>query len=258
MRTTPAKTMEIMDTGDRNGWKTLCVSVPWEHVSADYDDILDAYCKGGIAGFRAGRAPRPVVEKRFQREIMDELSHRCGIRLGREALKQTDAEPMGPVEAVDIECAKDTPFRFTVRFYPAPEFTLPEIGPFIAVEDGADPKDMISKRLLKMVSFEVPDELTRNELGSGFLGEIDKQNSEWRAAADRVRLMLILKRIARQEGIEVDDQDVDERIERKAVEFGVSSHALKAEFGKGSGRQRLKDILLAEATLNFLIEKSET
>ena len=250
--------MEIVDTGNRNGWKTLRVTASWEHVSADYNDILEAYCKVSIAGFRTGRAPRPVVEKRFQREIMDELSHRCGIRLGREALKQANAEPMGQVEAIDIDCVKDSPFQFTVRFYPMPELTLPEIGPFAIVDDGTDPKDMISKRLLEMVSFEVPDELTRAELGLRLDEEIDKQGNEWNAAADRVRLMLILKRIAQQKGIEVDDQDVEERIERKAVELGMNSDVLKAEFDKGSMGQRLKDMLLAESTLDLLIEKSGT
>ncbi|OPY76196.1 MAG: trigger factor [Syntrophorhabdus sp. PtaU1.Bin050] len=258
MKTTLSKTMEIVDTGSRNGWKTLHVTAPWEHVSADYNDILETYCKVGIAGFRAGKAPRPVVEKRFQREIMDELSHRCGMRLGREALKQAAAEPVGPVEAVNIECVKDRPFQFTVTFYPIPEFILPEIDSFTFVDDGTDPKDMISKRLLQQVRFEVPDELIRTELGLRLDEEIDKQGSEWNAAADRVRLMLILKRIARQEGIEVDDQDVEERIERKAVELGVDFDALKAEFEKGGMRQRLKDMLLAESVLDFLIEESKT
>lgn len=258
MKPTSSKTMEIVDTGDRNGRKTLRVTVPWEQVSSDYNDLLEAYCRVRIAGFRAGRAPRPVVEKLFQREIMDELSHRCGIRLGREALRQADAEPMGPVEAIDMECVKDRPFQLTVRFYPMPEFALPEIDSFTIVDDGGDPKDMISKRLLERVRFEVLDELIRTELGSDFHEETDKQGPEWNAAADRVRLMLILKRIARQEGIEVDDDDVEERIERKAAEFGVNSHCLKAEFENGSGRQRLKDMLLAESTLNFLIEKSGT
>ncbi|MEN6319880.1 MAG: trigger factor [Syntrophaceae bacterium] len=256
MKTTISKTMEIVDSGDRNGRKTLRVSAHWERLSADYNDILDAYCKVGIAGFRTGKAPRAVIEKRFQREIMDELSRRCGIRLGREALNQADAEPMGPVEAVDIECVKDMPFQFTVRFYPVPEFALPEIGSFTIVDDGTDPKDMISKRLLEQVSIEVPDELIRTELGLRFDEEIDKQDSEWNAASDRVRLMLILKRIARQEGIEVDGKDVEDRIERKAAELGVNSNTLKAELEKGGVRQRLKDMLLAEATLNFLIEKS--
>ncbi len=250
--------MEIVNAGDRNGWKTLRVTAPWEHVSADYNDILEAYCRARIAGFRGGKAPRPVVEKRFQREIMDELSLRCGMRLGREALKQAAAEPVGPVEAVDIECVKDMPFQFTVTFYPMPEFILPEIDSFTFIDDGTDPKDMISKRLLEQVRFEIPDELIRTELGLRLDEEIDKQGSEWNAAADRVRLMLILKRIARQEGIEADDQDVEERIERKAVELSVNSDVLKAEFEKGGMRQRLKDMLLAESVLDFLIEESKT
>ncbi len=258
MKTTPSITMEIVDAGDRNGWKTLRVTAQWEQVSADYNDILEAYCKVRIAGFRAGKAPRPVVEKRFQGEIMDELSCRCGMRLGREALRQADAEPVGPVEAVDIECVKDRPFQFTVRFYPMPEFALPDIESLTIVHEGTDSKDTISKRLLEQVSFEVPDELIRTEFGLRLDEEIDKQDSEWNSAADRVRLMLILKRIARQEGIEVDAQDVEERIERKAVDLGVNSDALKAEFEKGSMRIRLKDMLLAERTLDFLIEKSGT
>lgn len=248
--------MEIVDTGDRNGWKTLSVAAPWEQVSADYNDILEEYRRVRIAGFRAGKAPRSVVEKRFQREITDELLRRCGRRMGREALHQADAEPLGPVEAVDIECVKDRPLRFKVRYYPMPEITLPEIGSFTFPDDGTDPRDMISNRLLEQVRFEVPDELIRAELGPGVNDDVDQQGGEWKAAADRVRLMLILKRIARQEGIEVDEADVERRIAEKAVEFGAHPDTLKAEFEKGGERQRLKDMLLAESTLNFLIEKS--
>ena len=253
---TSSKTMEIVDTGDRNGWKTLSVAAPWEQVSADYNDILEKYRRVRIAGFRAGKAPRSVVEKRFQREIMDELSRRCGSRMGREALKEACADPLGPVQAVDIECVKDRPLRFKVRYYPMPEIELPEFNSLAFADDGTDPRDMISKRLLEKVHFEVPDEMVRAELGSVVIGEIDQQGMEWKAAADRVKLLLILKRIARQKGIEVDEADVERRIAEKAVEFGAHPDALKAEFEKGGGRQRLKDMLLAESTLNFLIEES--
>jgi FKBP-type peptidyl-prolyl cis-trans isomerase (trigger factor) len=256
MRTGPPHGLEIVDIGDRNGWKTLRVTATWEQVSADYDEILEAYCRVGIAGFRAGRAPRPVVEKRFQREIMDEFSRRCVTGMGREALEQAGAEPAGPVEAVDIECAKDGPFQFTVRFYPMPEMIVPEIGSLTVADDRTDPKDMISRMLLEQVRFDIPDELIRTELGAGPHENIDRQGTEWTAAADRVRLMLILKRIARQQGIEVDEGDANKRIEEKAAEFGVNADALKAELGKGSGRQWLKDMLLAESTLDFLVEKS--
>jgi len=254
--TTPSNTMEIVNTGDSNGWKTLRVTTPWEQVSADYNDIVKQYCRLRVPGFRSGKAPRPVVEKRFQREILDTFSRRCGSRMGREALHQAGAEPLGPVEAIDIECVKDRHFRFTVRFYPMPEITLPELDSFTLADDGTEPKDRISKRLLEQVSFQVPDALIRAELGSGVSDVIDRQGVEWKAASDRVRLMLILKRIARKEGVEVDEADVERRIEEKAAELGADPDALKEEFEKGSGQQRLKDMLLAESTLNFLIEKS--
>ncbi len=256
MRMPQAKGMEIVNAVDTNGWKTLRVTVPWEEVSGDYNDILEKYRRVRIPGFRAGKVPRPVVEKRFEREIMDELSRRCGSRMGRDALKEAGAEHLGPVEAVDIECAKDRPLKFTMRFYPMPEFTLPEIDSFTIMDDGTDPRDTISRRLLERVSFEVPDELVRAELGSGLSDDLNRNGVEWKAAADRVRLMLILKRIARREGIEVDESDVERRIKEKAAEFGEDPDSLKAEFEKGGGRQRLKDMLLAESTLNFLIEKS--
>ena len=68
--------------------------------------------------------------------------------------------------------------------------------------------------------------------------------------------MLILKKIAKQEGIEVDETDVDNRIAEKAEEFKTTKKSLQAEFERGSGLQRLRDMLLAESTLEYLMEKS--
>ena len=44
------------------------------------------------------------------------------------------------------------------------------------------------------------------------------------------------------------------RIAEKADEFGASIKELQAEVGQGGGRQRLKDLLLAETTLEYLME----
>ena len=79
----------------------------------------------------------------------------------------------------------------------------------------------------------------------------------WQAAAQRVKLMLILKRIAREEGIEVEEADVDRRIEEKAAEFGTKADILRAELEQGSGRPRLKDLLLAESVLDYLLENTQ-
>jgi FKBP-type peptidyl-prolyl cis-trans isomerase (trigger factor) len=69
--------------------------------------------------------------------------------------------------------------------------------------------------------------------------------------------MLILKQIARQEGIEVDETDVNKRIAEKAKEFETTANALLKELKKGDGLQRLRDMLIAESTLEYLIEKTD-
>jgi len=66
--------------------------------------------------------------------------------------------------------------------------------------------------------------------------------------------MLILKKIAQKEGIEVDEADVNRRIADKAKEFGTAVDALRQELEEGNGIARLRDMLLAESTLDYLLE----
>jgi FKBP-type peptidyl-prolyl cis-trans isomerase (trigger factor) len=246
------KTRQLDEVGGR---KTLQVEAPWSEIEADYCDLVERYSKVRLPGFRPGKAPQSVIEQRFRREIMEDLAHRCAERLGREAVRETGIEALGPVEAETIECVKDNPFRFQVRFYPMPEIVLPDIGSLKKDDDNIDARDWISRRLLDLMHFDLPDELVKDELTIGGVASEDPQSPEWKAAEERVRLMLILKRIARQKGIEVEEADVDNRIVEKAKEFGTSKNGLKEELAKGGGMSRLEDMLLAENTLDFLIEK---
>jgi FKBP-type peptidyl-prolyl cis-trans isomerase (trigger factor) len=66
--------------------------------------------------------------------------------------------------------------------------------------------------------------------------------------------MLILKKIARQEGIEVDESDVETRIKEKASEFGTTVEELRSQLEKGGGRGRLRNMLVAEKTFEYLLE----
>ena len=237
-----------------NGCHRLIIEAAWAELAPDYDDIVAGYTKAGLAGFRPGKVPRSVIEQRFQREIIDELSRRAAQRFGRAAVRDAGVEPLGPVEAEAIECEKQRPLRFQVRFHSLPEIKLPDLGGLQIDAGGADPRDRISLRLLDLVSFEVPGALVRDELVlDGTDGE--PGTAAWQAASDRIRLLLILKRIARQEGIEVDEKDVNRRIAEKAEEFGTSTDALRHELEQGGGTARLRDMLLAEHTMEYLMEK---
>ena len=247
--------MKITPSDSDSGRKVLRVEADWSEIAADYEDIVAAYSNVRVPGFRPGKVPRSVIEGRLQKEIVEEFSQRVAQRLAREILRQANIETIGPVELRDIECKKGKPFQFNVSFWPMPEIELPELGALYKPEDGSDPRDLISKRLLELVSFNVPDEVVEAELGD----EESNGNSgdaAWKAAADRVRLMLILKKIAGREGVEVSEADVEQRIREKASEFGKDAGSLRTELQKG-GIQRLKDMLIAEGTLTYLMELNQ-
>ena len=142
-----------------------------------------------------------------------------------------------------------------MRFFPLPKFKLPDSQSLrVAAENAEDPQGEISRRLLELVDFPVPDDLVRAELALEGLSGCALGSEAWQAAAQRVKLMLILKRIAREEGIEVEEAEVDRRTEEKAAEFGIRTDTLRADLDKDGGRARLKDLLLAESVLEYLME----
>jgi len=249
--------MEWTALEDEDGYRRLQIEAPWDEIAEEYRDLVTRYAATArLPGFRPGKTPRGVVEQRFHREIVADLSARTAQRLGADAALQAGAEALGPLEAFEIECDKGKPFRARVRYLPMPEFRVPEPAELASPDDGADPTDRISRRLLELAPFEPHAGLVRQELERDGLGESAIGSDVWRAAADRVRLMVILRRIARREGIEVDEKDVNTRIAEKAVEFGTTRESLQEELREGGGLQRLREMLLAESTLEYLVEST--
>jgi FKBP-type peptidyl-prolyl cis-trans isomerase (trigger factor) len=246
--------MQWTHMDNENGYCRLRIEAPWSEIADDYRDIVAQYTKVPIPGFRAGKTPQTVIEQRFRKEISADLSARVAQRFGREAVRETGIEAVGPLEAFEIECGTGKPFRAKLRYLPMPQFRLPDLADLKTDDDGTAARDRISRRLLELLPFDVPGELVRQELDLDSLGESDPGSEVWTAAADRIRLMVILKKIARQEGITVDETDVNKRIAEKAEEFGTTKEALQKELEEGGGMARLRDMLLAESTLGYLVE----
>jgi FKBP-type peptidyl-prolyl cis-trans isomerase (trigger factor) len=232
------------------------VEADWSELSDDYAGIVAEYAKIRIPGFRPGKVPRNIIENRFQKEIIEDLSQRAAQRLGREAVREAGIEAFGHVEAEEIECVKGQVFRARLRFHPMPKIDLPDIHSLKFDDTGVDPRDQISLRLLELVSFVVPERLVKEELDRDGIGDTGPESAQWKAASDRIKLMLIFKQIARHEGIEVDETDVNKRIADKAKEFETTANSLRKELKKGDGLQRLRDMLIAESTLEYLMEKN--
>ena len=236
----------------------LNIEADWSELAADYEDIMAEYTKVRVSGFRPGKAPRTVVEKRFQKEITDDLSRRVVQRLGREAVREAGIEVLGSAEVDKIECVKDHIFRAKLRFHPMPNIDLPDLDKLINGDVDTEIRDRISLTLIEQVNFTVPDWLVKDELALDGLESVEPGSAEWEVVRNRIKLMLILKKVAQQKGIEVDETDVNNRIAEKAREFGTKEKKLRAELEKGDGLQRLTDMLLAESTLDYLIERNQS
>lgn len=246
--------VELLDS--EQGSCRIKVEVDWEEIASEYDDIVEAYAKIPMPGFRTGKTPTQLVEKRFRKKIAEDLSLRCAERFGREALRQSETEAAGPLEISDFECAKGSPLRFMVRFLALPDFDLPDLHSIQIPKDCEDALSELSRWLLAHVSMDLPGELVRSELAIDGDNGVKPGTDPWAAAADRVKLLLILKKIANQEGLEVDEADVETRIREKASEFGTPAEELRALLEKRGGKERLRDMLIAENTLGYLLQMS--
>ena len=239
---------------NNDSFHCLKIDADWSELADDYNDILEGYRKAQLPGFRPGKVPKRVIEKRFKKEISEQLTQQVAQRLGREAVREAGIKVLGQAEVEEIECQKGSHFSARIRFHPITEIILPDLNTLINGDSDDDPRDLISLNLLAHLPFDIPDEVVQDELAHDGISNSKPGNAEWQAAKDSIRLMLILKEIAGQEGIEVEPRDVDNRITEKAEEFGSSEAALRAELSQGDGMQRLKDILLAEVTLEYLLE----
>lgn len=109
-----------------NCMASLRVQVPAEKQTAARNAILANYTRNAaIPGFRKGKVPRSVIEKRFKEEIEKEVTDQVVNESLREAIKQ---ENLNVLNVADFQPGDtvDGQFNYTVRVFLAPEFELPE------------------------------------------------------------------------------------------------------------------------------------
>lgn len=105
---------------------TINIEIPADKVTAERQSILKAYLnQAKIPGFRPGKAPLAMIEKRYNSEITEELTTRlirqgCDTAIDQEKLNainvQIDGEP---------SFNEAGSFSFTSSVALAPEFVLP-------------------------------------------------------------------------------------------------------------------------------------
>ncbi|GIW40143.1 MAG: trigger factor [Candidatus Binatia bacterium] len=104
--------------------KRLEVELPEDRVTEELERAFERLARRiELPGFRRGRVPRSLLERRFGEQIRSEVVSRLIEEAYQEAVRQENLQPLGPPEIVTEETPPGRPLRFgaTVEVCPLVE-----------------------------------------------------------------------------------------------------------------------------------------
>ena len=124
-----APEVKVEDAGP--ACKRITVTVPAKAVDARIESSFgNIQSEAQLPGFRKGKAPRHLIEKRFGDGVIQETRTQLLSETYSKALESHKLRPVGdptlPEGAKEPEIARGKPFSFTLEVEVAPEFTLPK------------------------------------------------------------------------------------------------------------------------------------
>src|ERR1700726_3633212 len=106
---------------------TLRIELPPDEVSKEWDGIANSFARfAKIPGYRPGKAPRAVIEKRFRKEIQDEVTKKLVSKSYRDAIEQKKLRVASLTNLEDVQFGDDKSMRFRATIVTEPEFELPD------------------------------------------------------------------------------------------------------------------------------------
>src|SRR3954447_7430258 len=105
----------------------LQIELPADEVAKEWDAIANSFARfAKIPGYRPGKAPRAVIDKRVRREIQDELTKKLVSKSYHEAVEQKKLRVASLTNIEDVQFGEDKSMRFRATVVTAPEFELPD------------------------------------------------------------------------------------------------------------------------------------
>ncbi len=106
--------------------RSVKFELPAEELEKVRETVVNAFRREAkIKGFRPGRAPREMVEKRFEREIDEETQERAANRAFLEWLKESNTALVSLIGFEDMQWRRGEPLSFTAEVEVEPEVPLP-------------------------------------------------------------------------------------------------------------------------------------
>lgn len=143
--------VKIEDTGPAG--KRLTITVSSDAVDEKIDDAMGTLAsETSLPGFRKGRAPRALIQRRFGEAVRQETKNQLVADAYSAAIEEHELKVVGDPEPddtlKDLELEEGKPFTFTVNLEVMPDFELPDLA---GIE-------------IKRPTFEIEDEHVQEEL----------------------------------------------------------------------------------------------
>ena len=107
--------------------KLVRVELDVAAVDAAFDAITkDISKQASLPGFRPGKAPRAMVEKKYDAEIRDEAKRKLMGEAYRQAISDQKIQVVGYPDIEEVQFGRGQACQFTATVETAPEFQLPE------------------------------------------------------------------------------------------------------------------------------------
>src|ERR1041384_2616395 len=105
----------------------LQIELPGAEVAKEWDSIANSFARfAKIPGYRPGKAPRSVIDKRFRKDIQEEVTKKLVSKSYHQAIEQENLRVVSLTNLEDVEFGEDRSMRFRATVVTAPEFELPD------------------------------------------------------------------------------------------------------------------------------------
>jgi trigger factor len=120
------QTVEMRDVGPCK--KHIKVTVAHEDIAERLGEkYSELVADANVAGFRPGKAPRKLVERRYQKEVGDQVKTEMLLASLEQLAEDHDIAPLSApnIDPAKIEMPKDGPFVYEFEVEVRPQFDLP-------------------------------------------------------------------------------------------------------------------------------------
>lgn len=150
--------------------KKIEIEIPAETIHGKLDEKYNELRRdAAIPGFRKGRAPLRLLEKRFGTDVSKQVKLELLIAASEEAIKENNLDTLGDpdIDHEKIELPEEGPMKVEFEVEVRPEFDLPEL-------EGIE----IEKPKLEVTDPQVDDEVTALRKRAGIWAPREKGGAE--------------------------------------------------------------------------------